>query len=322
MRRSARSGLWLAAIILSWGCTGGGVVDPTPVAEPYRTVEVAFPSDGLTLRGTLYLPQAATPVAAVVIVPGSGPINRDGIVLSGPGQLPPIYRVWADLLSREGIAVLRYDKRFLTYPNLDLLSLSQEDQIRDVLAAVRSVRSRPEVDPDRVFVLGHSEGASLAPVAAARDLRIKGVVGVAALAFAVDTLVLEQLRASPEFGPEEITEVARKFRMLREGGLPEGETILGAGAAYWREWIHFSQRADSITLSLQRPVRIIQGLADEALPGATLSKNVRLWENAAARSSRVEFGTYEGVTHNLLKGVTQKTAAEVVQEVAQWIRAR
>ncbi len=299
----------------------GGPVEPRPSDLPYAAEEVSFQSDGLTLRGTLYLPASPRPAAGVVIVNGSGPVDRDGIFRPAPTLLPPIYRRWADLLAREGIAVLRYDKRFLTHPGLDVRRLTQADQVRDVAAAVRHLRERAEVDDARVFILGHSEGASLAPVAAAIDGRVRGVAAVAALGFSIDSLLLEQLRADPDIAPDTIENIAHKFRLLRAGRLPADEDILGVGPVYWSEWIRYTQKADSVVLALDRPMWVAQGMADEALPGGTLARNVSFWTALAASGRRIEFRTYPGVTHNLFNKEDGRAAEVVIHDAAKWVSA-
>jgi pimeloyl-ACP methyl ester carboxylesterase len=303
------------------GCTGNPVETERPPEAAYRSESVSFSSEGFTLQGTLFLPNTRSRVPAIVVVGGSGPVNRDGLYLPDPRLLPPSYKHWADRLAQRNIAVLRYDKRVITYPQIDPLKLAQEDQVRDVVAAVRYLGARPEIDLERLFIIGHSEGASLALVAAGRT-RARGVVGIATLGFAVDTLVLEQLRAQPDVPASLGEEVERKFALLRQGQFPEGGDILGAGEAYWREWIHYTQKADSIVLSLTRPTLIIQGLDDENLPGSTLQKNVRVWQSTAGKSPMVQFRTYENVTHSLLQKGTQDMAGNVIDGVAEWIAAQ
>lgn len=305
-------------LALPLGCSDTPV-GPEPIPEPpFLAEEVRFPSDGLSLVGTLTLPSGAASVPAVVIVPGSGPIDRDGRFVPSPSLLPPVYQSWAEQMSADQIAVLRYDKRFLTHSSVDPLELSQEDQIRDIVSAVRYLRSREEIDPARIYILGHSEGASLAPVAAARA-EVRGVLAAVALAFPVDSLVLAQLRANPETPPSLIEEVEQGFRALRKGEFPEGGDILGAGEAYWREWILYTQKADSIALALRKPMVVIQGLADENLPGWTLQRNVQEWTEISARSGLVEFHTYPGVSHALLAEGTGQVAEPVIAEMVQWV---
>jgi acetyl esterase/lipase len=254
-----------------------------------------------------------------VIVNGSGPVDRDGIFRPAPTLLPPFYKRWADLLAREGIAVLRYDKRFLTHRELDVRRLTQADQVRDVAAAVRHLRERSEVDDARVFILGHSEGASLAPVAAAMDGKVRGVAAVAAVGFSIDSLLLEQLRADPEIAPDTVESIARKFRLLRAGQFPVGDDILGVGPVYWSEWIRYTQQADSVVLALGRPIWVAQGMADEALPGGTLARNVGFWNALASSGKGIEFHTYPGVTHNLFTQADGRTAENVIHDAAKWV---
>ncbi|HEY0022916.1 MAG TPA: alpha/beta fold hydrolase [Longimicrobium sp.] len=231
------------------------------------------------------------------------------------------YRTWADLLGRDGIAVLRYDKRFLTYPSLDPLTLTQDDQVEDALAAVRYLASRPEVDPARVFILGHSEGAALAPVAAARG-PVRAVIAVAATALAIDSLVVEQLRASEDVPPGMAEDVDGQFRALRDGTFPADGEILGAGAEYWRQFISYTQRADSIAEALGRPVLVVQGLADPYLPGGTLQRSLDRWRAASVRSAAVELRTYAGLDHSLYDTASGAPGAGVIRAAGEWMKAR
>lgn len=311
----------MLSALTTLGCAGGPVEVNPPTAKPpevgYRAEDVSFVSEGLPLSGTLFLPDTDSRVPAVVIVSGSGPVDRDGRHVFYPFLLPPAYKLWAERMAQNHIAVLRYDKRFLTHRDIDPLTLSQENQLRDVVAAVNYLRSRAEVDPDRVFIVGHSEGGSLAPVAAAR-VDVRGVVAVGSPAFAVDSLILTQLRVRG-YPEDKIREVEEKFRLLREGKFPKSGEILGAGEAYWREFIEYTERADSIATGLGKPMLVVQGLADEMFPGETLGKNVGLWEGIASRSPRIEFRTYEGVTHALLAAPTEEVSAPALDAIVRWV---
>ena len=120
---------------------------------PYALEEVAFEAaSGVLLVGTLTVPDGDGPHSAVVLLQGSGLADRDAEI--GGHRM---FAVLADRLTRSGVAVLRYDKR--SEASLDGLT-------RDAEAAVRYLRARPEVDAARVGVVGHSEGALVAPRAA------------------------------------------------------------------------------------------------------------------------------------------------------------
>ena len=298
-----------------FGCSDTPTSAPPPPAA--RTEEVRFPSDGLMLEGSLHLPASAAPVPAVVIVPGSGPVNRDGTFVPEPGLAPPIYRQWAERFAADTIAVLRYDKRFLTHP-VDPLRLSQEDQVHDILAAVTYLESRREIDAHRIVLVGHSEGGNLVPVAASRQPGVEAVVAIAAPAFAVDSLLLMQLRANAAISDSVVNQVAHAFGLLRAGTFPEGGHILGAGEAYWQEWIRYSEKADSIALALGKPMLVVQGLADENFPGAALTANVEHWRSTAEHSALVTLRTYPDVSHILFRGT--EPANDVLQDIIAWVR--
>ena len=116
------------------------------------------------LPGTLTLPRSETPVPAVVLVHGSGPSNRDEAIGS-----TALFADLASMLSAKGIAVLRYDKRTYTYgqqiaESPDYASFTvEEETIQDAIAAGRLLAADERIDPNRIYLLGHSLGAMLAP---------------------------------------------------------------------------------------------------------------------------------------------------------------
>jgi pimeloyl-ACP methyl ester carboxylesterase len=129
--------------------------DPKP-PFPYRTEEIRIPRDGFDLAGTLTLPDGPGPFPAVILVSGSGPQNRDEEIL---GHRP--FAVIADHLTREGIAVLRYDDRGVAESGGDFASATSEDLAADALAVLDVLRRRPETDSDRTGLIGHSEGGMI-----------------------------------------------------------------------------------------------------------------------------------------------------------------
>lgn len=150
-------------------------VRPQEPAEPYPYVaqDIVFnnPEAGIRLAGTLTLPSSGGPFPAVVLVSGSGPQDRDETVF---GHRP--FLVLADYLTRRGIAVLRYDDRGVGRSTGDFATGATPDFASDALAAVAYLRSRSDVDAGRIGVLGHSEGALVAPLVANRDSQVAFVV--------------------------------------------------------------------------------------------------------------------------------------------------
>lgn len=139
---------------------------------PYRTEEVTVKSAaGVTLAGTLSLPQGKGPFPAVVMITGSGAQDRDETIL---GHKP--FAVIADRLTRDGIAVLRVDDRGFAKSTGDFASATDDDFAVDAAANVAFLRGRADIDPARIGLIGHSEGGLVAPKVAARDANLAFIV--------------------------------------------------------------------------------------------------------------------------------------------------
>ena len=127
---------------------------------PYQEVEVTYknPAEHSTLAGTLTLPKAGGPFPAVLLITGSGQQDRDETVF---GHKP--FLVLSDYLTRRGIAVLRVDDRGVGGSKGDLESATSENFASDVLAGVNFLKTRKEIDPHKIGLIGHSEGGIIAP---------------------------------------------------------------------------------------------------------------------------------------------------------------
>ena len=157
---------------------------------PYLAEEVRFvnPTDGDTLAGTLTMPTTPGPHRAVVMITGSGPQSRDEPVMNHRPFL-----VWADALTRLGIAVLRYDDRGVGASTGNFNEARTADLARDVEAAVDYLRSRKEIDNQRIGLIGHSEGGMIAPiVAVSRPKDVSFIVLLAAPGLRGDSILVMQ----------------------------------------------------------------------------------------------------------------------------------
>lgn len=126
---------------------------------PYRSEEVTFQNadDGISLAGTLTLPDGKTKCKAVVLVSGSGGQDRDNTFFEHKTFL-----VLADYLARHGIATLRVDDRGVGKSGGNLNESGLPDADADAVAAVNYLKRRPEINADSIGVIGHSEGAFVA----------------------------------------------------------------------------------------------------------------------------------------------------------------
>jgi len=159
---------------------------------PYRSEPVAIVNAAgrVVLDGTLTVPEGKGPFPAVVLITGSGPQNRDEEIF---GHKP--FLVLADHLTRRGIAVLRYDDRGVGKSTGSFASATSEDFAGDAWTAWQTLSARPEIDPKRLGLLGHSEGGLIAPMLAASHPEIAFVVMLAGTGVTGEQVMLAQAAA-------------------------------------------------------------------------------------------------------------------------------
>ena len=167
------------------------IVRPQEPAKPYpyREEEVYFenPEAAVQLAGTLTLPASGERFPAVILISGSGPQNRDEELM---GHKP--FLVLADYLTRNGIAVLRYDDRGTAASSGDFRSATSFDLSKDAEAAVNYLLTRKEINPRKIGLIGHSEGGIIAPMIAARSKNVAFIVLLAGTGIPGDQLLLLQ----------------------------------------------------------------------------------------------------------------------------------
>ena len=163
-----------------------------PAGAPYIAEEVTLRGPGgITLGGTLTIPRnAGGPVPAIVTITGSGQQDRDEYIPVAGGYRP--FRQLADTLGRRGIAVLRLDDRMIGLSGGTIGTSA--DYADDTRAALAYLRTRPEIDGKRLGLVGHSEGGIIAPMVAATDQALRGIVTLAGPAYTGSTIIRYQLR--------------------------------------------------------------------------------------------------------------------------------
>ncbi len=151
-----------------------------PPGAPYTAEQVTLRTPaGLALAGTLTMPAhpEGTRVPAVVLITGSGAQDRDAAIPAFGNYRP--FRQIADTLSRRGIAVLRLDDRSIGGSDRGPLTATTADFADDIRSALAWLRTRADVDASRLGLVGHSEGAMIAPMVAATDPRLRGIALIA-----------------------------------------------------------------------------------------------------------------------------------------------
>src|SRR5208282_2328616 len=191
---------------------------------------------GWPLPGTLTRPRGVASAPLLILVHGSGPNDRDETL--GPNTP---FRDLAHGLASRGIAVLRYDKRTYAHKQklikegLNKTITIKEEVIDDVLATLAKVRDLSGIDPDRIFVLGHSGGGSLAPVIAQRDGKLAGILLLAAGSRPVEEVLREQLNYVKSIDRDQAEAVGKiqkeledVFVRMKAGSARDDEIIMGA----------------------------------------------------------------------------------------------
>lgn len=318
------SGFWLRPPPPDAGTSPAAAVVTAPYIDRSRFTEVPVElgHPDWRLGGTLALPASGGRHPAVVLVHGSGPHGRDGAV----GGV----RFLADLaqgLASAGVAVLRYDKRSLTHGARMTSPTPETEVIEDALAALALVRQRPEVDPSRVYLAGHSLGGMLGPEIAKRDDRLAGLVLLAAPARDLRSMIRDQLdylATLPQNQTEEaqarLAEMRGQLARLESPETPDSEVIMGAPASYFRALARFDPLRTAMTLDI--PILVLHGMRDYQVPPV----DAGMWAGALGYSKRGITRSLPGLNHLFVRGTGAPNPAEyaepgfVAPEVLQAIR--
>ncbi|MGY3215473.1 alpha/beta hydrolase family protein [Mucilaginibacter sp. HD30] len=162
-----------------------------PTTFPYKQEEVTIPNTktGNTIAGTLTIPSSGNVSKIVVLITGSGPQNRNE-ELQGMDHRP--FLVLSDWLTRNGIAVLRYDDRGVGKSTGNFAAATTADFADDTEAAVKYIQVRPDLNKLSIGLIGHSEGGMIAPMVAARNNAVKFICLLAAPGVPMTELGLQQ----------------------------------------------------------------------------------------------------------------------------------
>ena len=169
-----------------------GIDRPQTPQRPfsYTEEEVSFKngSGDVVLAGTLTFPHGATNAPAVILIAGSGRNDRNG---TGMGH----FLLLSDFLTRNGFVVLRSDKRGVGKSSGNYTEATTLDFASDISSAIDYLKSRSEVDPGRIGLIGHSEGTLIAPIVASQRKDVAWMILLGAVGMKGDELLLSQIRA-------------------------------------------------------------------------------------------------------------------------------
>ncbi|MBQ6061396.1 MAG: alpha/beta fold hydrolase [Clostridia bacterium] len=270
----------------------------------YTELQLALPVEELNgeLPGTLTIPEGEGPFPAVVLVHGSGPSDRDESI----GMLKP-FRDIAEDLAGKGIAVYRFEKRTLVYGGImaaDRSATLMDESVVDAARAVQMLAGQEKIDPERIFVLGHSLGGTAIP---AIDLELKskpvharGYILMAPGARRLDEIIRDQYDFLAALMPEAESEREAVFadldRLENPDALKEEDVIAGAYAEYWKWLIGYD--AVSLAADIDVPCLLLQGEEDYQVT----MEDYQLFRNATEGMDNWIFKSYPGLVHTFTEG--------------------
>jgi dienelactone hydrolase len=308
---------------------------PPAYAKPdsYRETEVTVGEGEWKLPATLSLPKGDGPFPGVVMVQGSGPHDRDETI--GPNK--PLRDIaWG--LASQGVAVLRYEKRTREYGVKMIAQKNltpKEEVVDDALAAAALLRKTKGIDAKRVFVLGHSLGATMAPRIGAEDSDLAGLILLAGTTRKLEDVIVDQYTYLFSLdGPltdkqkEDLEKIKKQVARVKDPKLspdtPADELPLKVPAPYWLALRDYEPAETAA--KLKRPMLILQGERDYQVTMADFEG----WKKALRLKSGVRLKSYAKLNHLFMEGEGKSTpkeydnaghvAVEVVDDIAEWVK--
>jgi hypothetical protein len=187
---------------------------------PYYEEDVVFKNTkaNVTLAGTFTRPNKEGKYPVVVLISGSGRHDRDGSI---PTHKP--FLVLSDYLTRKGIAVLRFDDRGFGKSTGDFSKATTADFAQDVLSAVQYLKSRSDINPKQIGLIGHSEGGIVAPLAANQTKDISFIVALAATGIPGSEVAVMQSKSLRPFPVPDENEFEKNVRLSIKIAASNGE---------------------------------------------------------------------------------------------------
>jgi len=309
--------------------------EPPAYADPESFGEhaVSLGTDALAVDGTLSVPHRPGPLPAVVLLAGSGSLDRDETI----GRNKP-FKDLAWGLATNGVAVLRFDK--VTYSHASDLQHAERFTLSDeylphALAAVECLRAHPAIDDARIFLLGHSLGGTVAPRIAAAEPSVAGLILLAGGAQPLHWVLVRQFTYLASLRPDDESASRPVIERLTEQAkridgpdlsptTPASELPLGAPASYWLDLRDYDPAA--LAATLDKPMLILQGGRDYQV---TVADDLALWQAALSDHPEVTIRVYPELNHLFAPGSGPSTPAEyepaqhvdarVIADIAQWL---
>jgi dienelactone hydrolase len=310
--------------------TAPDYVDGASFAE----FDVILGSGPLAVSGTLSLPKQRGRHSAVVLLGGSGPCDRDETI----GRNKP-FKDLAWGLASQGVVVLRFDKVTFAHSNeiANAPEFTLEDEyLPDAGLAIEYLRRHDDVDPERVFLIGHSLGGTVAPRVAAADSSLAGVVLLAGGAQPLHWAIVRQVSYLASLNPATaearrsiIDELRKQAIRVDDPTLsvstPVSDLPFGVAVPYWLDLRDYDPLA--VAASLSMPMLVLQGGRDYQ---ATVVDDFARWQSGLSNRDGVTYRIYEDDNHFFFAGRGPSSPADyesihhvdphVVADIVSWLK--
>lgn len=284
------------------------------------------------LSGKLTMPVGVVNPPVVILVPGSGPTNMN----SEAYALNP-FEDLAHGLARQGIASIRYNKRYYEYPyfSKDSSKITLDLEYIDDLKATLNLVEKYPVDQTQIYILGHSQGGMLVPKLAVENEKVAGIIAIAGTPRGLEEVLRDQneslLKMSDQYNEKEKEKILgmldleiEKIRALKEDD--ETSIILTLPSGYW--YSLNQAKAENFISKLHQDFLILQGDKDFQV---SVEKDFEAWKKMVQGMSNVQLKLYPGLNHMMVEsdvvGIEdyqkeRKVVQGLIDDLVSWIKER
>ncbi|MBP2160028.1 MULTISPECIES: S9 family peptidase [Asticcacaulis] len=319
--------------------------------RPYAERDVAIPSSGnISLAGTYSVPDGKGPFPAIVLVSGTGPNTRDEDV-----EGHKVFQVLSDALNRQGVAVLRYDKRGAGKSTGNYGMATTNDFTDDAEAVLNWLSQQPEVKVESIGIIGHSEGGIIAPAVAVRNAKTAYVAVIAGPGVRGDRLFLlqsplvsasygtpqdhitkrqafdEKLYAAALSSPDPVVARTRVQAVVDQGlkdkviDAGEAKSLPGSTTTPWMRQFLANDPANTLA-KVRQPILVLNGSLDLQVPA---KENLAAIRQALKNNPRADIRELPGLNHLLQTAkagspaeygdIDETIAPSALEQITTWI---
>ncbi|MGL4913106.1 MAG: alpha/beta hydrolase [Romboutsia sp.] len=300
--------------------------------DKFEEEKISIGNDDNKLDGVLTIPKGIEKPPVVVLVQGSGQSDMDetiGAVANKP------FKDIAHGLANEGIASIRYNKRYFQYPQSAKADMTIEDEvINDVNLAIDLAYNNSDLDNNRIIVVGHSLGGMLAPEIAKGNDKVSGIVSLAGSPRKLEDIIYDQnqdaVDAMTDKSDDEKKELMKQVKteidkVKNISDKDKGQTVLGINSEYWASLNNIN--TPEILKELSIPMLFLQGEDDFQVYADV---DYKMWEDLCKGKENATFKLYPNLNHLFMKSngksditeydVKGSVDSNVIVDIFNWIK--